>query len=75
LAYHHRTRGFGTTPSLLEMLTGGLDEYQFHLHVDRIPFSELPSTDEDLTRWVFERFQIKNDFLARLKEAYTSTTD
>lgn len=76
LAYFHRTKGFGFTPSLWELITGQIEDYHFHLHVDRIPTSSLPKTDnndsQSLANWVIDRFRIKNDFLSKLKVQFES---
>lgn len=73
LAYFHRTKGFGATPSLWEILTGRIEDYHFHLHMDRIPTSSLPKDDDgQLVNWIMNRFKIKNDFLSRLKTQFES---
>ncbi|MCB9477792.1 MAG: acyltransferase [Deltaproteobacteria bacterium] len=48
-----------------------------HLHVRRFPASELPQSAEDLTRWVFERYQEKDRLLAYYYEhgAFPETRD
>lgn len=70
LAYHHRRRGFGATPSLLEIFTGGLDDYQFHAHIDRIPLDEVPSAEAGANQWLYDRFVQKDTLLAQMRSAF-----
>jgi len=35
-----------------------------HLHVHRTPIAQMPPTDEELTRWLHERYQAKDRLLA-----------
>lgn len=72
LAYYHPSRGFGVAPSFLDMALGRLEGYRFHVHVERIPISDLPLDDEGLTKWTMDRFSSKDELLGRLREAYES---
>lgn len=70
LAYHHRRRGFGATPSLWEIMTGALDEYQLHVHVERIPLKEIPVDEMQAGQWLYDTFVRKDALLAQIKDAF-----
>ncbi|PJF19842.1 hypothetical protein PSACC_00351 [Paramicrosporidium saccamoebae] len=70
VAYHHRVRGFLGTPSLGEVLSGGLDDYQFHAHVERIPISQLPLDEPNLNKWLYDLYVEKDRLLAKIKAAF-----
>jgi lysophosphatidic acid acyltransferase/lysophosphatidylinositol acyltransferase len=70
LSYHHRKRGFGATPSLFEIITGGLEDYQFHVHVDRIPIDKVPSEETEATEWLYDLYVKKDKLLGDIKAAF-----
>lgn len=72
--YYHRRRGLTASWSFKDMFTGRLDGYHVHVHVERIPFARLPSTDPELKAWLFARFEAKDHLVTQmstiLHEAY-----
>lgn len=70
VAYFHRQRGFGATPSLLEILTGGLDQFEMHVHIDRIPLLDLPSEEAAMSRWLYTLYEDKDVLMEGLKTAF-----
>lgn len=70
LAYFHRTRGFGTTPSLFELLTGGLDQYEMHVHIDRFSLLDLPLEEAVLSRWLYTLYSRKDSVMESIKAAF-----
>lgn len=70
LAYFHAERGFGATPSLWQVLTGALDGYEMHAHVDRIPIEKIPAEEERCNRWLYDLYIAKDDLMGQLKDAF-----
>lgn len=70
LAYFHNRKGFAAKPNLFEILTGGLDEYQFHAHIDRIPLREIPQDENGMSNWLYDRYQQKDRLLESIKQAF-----
>jgi 1-acyl-sn-glycerol-3-phosphate acyltransferase len=48
-------------PSLWQYITGAVEK--IHLHVRRFPVDELPKLEEELSLWLRERFQEKDELL------------
>lgn len=67
IAYYHHRRGFGATPSLSDYLFGRLNEYQFHVHVDRYSMDEVPMNEVDISKWLVKLYEGKNVRLAKRK--------
>ena len=67
LAFFHRRRGFGATPSLFDFLFGRMNEYQYVVHVDRYAMSELPHQDADIALWLIKLYEHKNKLLLSMK--------
>jgi lysophosphatidic acid acyltransferase/lysophosphatidylinositol acyltransferase len=72
LAYNHRQRGPGAVPSLYEIVTGALDGYEMHIHVQRHALNEIPFEDAQITSWLYDVFSKKDALLAEIKGAYTN---
>ncbi len=72
LAYYHRRRGWGATPSILQVFTGDLGEYHMHAHIDRIPIADIPTEEAAITRWMYDLYAKKDAFLSSLKEAFVA---
>lgn len=49
-------------PTLWQFIKGLSDVA--HLHVHRTPIAQMPRTDEELTDWIHQRFQAKDQLLA-----------
>lgn len=68
-AVYDFTIGFeGKVPTIIDLLLGRIK--RIHLHVKRIPLAELPLSDEDLTRWVYGRFEEKDERLGRFAQSH-----
>jgi lysocardiolipin and lysophospholipid acyltransferase len=70
VVYYHRRRGANHFPSFFEVFTGKQDGYAAHVHVDRVPFTKLPESEEALKSWIFERFQYKNILISEIKTIF-----
>lgn len=56
----------GYTPTLLECFKGKVGRVE--VHVERFPIADLPEGEDDLSRWVFERFEHKDALMKRFAE-------
>lgn len=54
---------FSVKPTLWTAWSGWYAN-RVHIHIDRIPISEIPTTKADLTQWIYARFHIKDRLLA-----------
>lgn len=72
LAYYHDRRGWGAAPSLWEILTGKLDAYQMHAHIERIPIEDVPEDEKGASQWLYATYERKDRLLAHIKEAFES---
>ncbi|KAI9190038.1 hypothetical protein H9P43_001471 [Blastocladiella emersonii ATCC 22665] len=73
LGYRHRASGEINTraPSILAIHTDRLDdEWEFHVHVDRIAIDEIPEDDEGVGRWVEARWAAKDERIAGWHKAW-----
>jgi 1-acyl-sn-glycerol-3-phosphate acyltransferase len=70
VAFYHYRRGFGVTPSLSDYLLGRLNEYQFHVHVDRHAMKELPQSEADIAKWLVKLYERKNERIAKIKASW-----
>lgn len=73
IAYQHRDQ-FHKAPDMWETLklpaiTSGLG-YKFHVHARRFPLEELPHTDEELAKWLEQRWIEKGEWLEKKKQAW-----
>jgi 1-acyl-sn-glycerol-3-phosphate acyltransferase len=50
-------------PTLWQFMQGFVT--RAHLHVRRYPTASLPESEEDLSRWIFDRYREKDQLLAR----------
>ncbi|KAG4094220.1 acyltransferase-domain-containing protein [Neocallimastix lanati (nom. inval.)] len=75
LAYRHKEKGFGVLPSISDILSSDISDYQFHIHIRRIPIESIPLTDEEIYQWAIKLFKEKDDFLEELKSNWTSNID
>ncbi|KAK9113177.1 hypothetical protein Scep_020696 [Stephania cephalantha] len=46
----------------------GVDPSEVHMHVQRIPFSSIPSSENEATAWLMNRFQLKDQLLADFRD-------
>lgn len=68
-AYYNTEKGFGVRPSLWRIHSHTLaGHYAAHVHVRRYLISDLPETDEELSKWVQARFVEKDATLEVLRE-------
>lgn len=42
----------------------GIEPCEVHIHVRRIPFEEIPSSEKDVTKWLMDTFQFKDQLLS-----------
>ncbi len=75
VVYYHTRKGLGATWSLLEMLTGQLDGYRVHIHVERIPFSRMPVAEDELKTWIFTRFQVKDGLVSSIGQVFKDVSE
>jgi len=76
LVYGHEKRGYGVYPSIPRIFMGRIDTgYKFHLHVRRIPVTDIPETDEEITKWCVQLYKEKNDFLEEMKQNWTKNIE
>lgn len=70
IAYQHRNK-FHEAPNMWETLSmSGLSSergYKFHVHARRFPLEELPHEDDELAKWLEERWVEKGRYLDRKK--------
>ncbi|KAJ3045795.1 hypothetical protein HK097_001123 [Rhizophlyctis rosea] len=72
IAYYDNDRGFQTPPSIVRVHeTTVNNDFKYHVHVRRYLIEDLPSDDEELHKWVMERYIEKDAFLEELKERWT----
>lgn len=71
--YYHRTFGPAMKPSFLQIFTGRLDDFSLHIHVARIPLSDLPQGEEGLKKWIFDRFIWKDRLIDSIQTIYSRT--
>lgn len=45
----------------------GVDPSEVHIHVRRIPISEIPISDSDAAAWLIDAFQFKDQLLSNFK--------
>jgi len=46
----------------------GTDPSEVHMHIRRIPISEIPESEDGLTKWLFDLFHQKDQILASFSE-------
>ncbi|KAK3392937.1 acyltransferase [Podospora didyma] len=56
-----------SVPRLSSSLHGGGKDYRFHVHARRFPLEELPQDEEELARWLEERWVEKGEWLERTR--------
>ncbi|KAI1390142.1 1-acyl-sn-glycerol-3-phosphate acyltransferase [Hypoxylon trugodes] len=70
IAYQKKA-SFHIAPDMWETLKlsdlGGSQGYRFHIHARRFPLEELPHTDEELAKWLEQRWVEKGEWLDTLK--------
>ncbi|XP_046565821.1 1-acyl-sn-glycerol-3-phosphate acyltransferase epsilon-like [Haliotis rubra] len=62
-----------SSPGMPEFLQGG--SKQLHLHISRIPLSEVPDKEEKLSQWVQQRFQEKEKLLSHFYSTNNSCSE
>lgn len=65
LSYKHSTKGWGYSPSPLDVLMGTLSDYRVHIHVERIAISSIP---QEPTAFLYELFERKDNLLRDIKK-------
>jgi lysocardiolipin and lysophospholipid acyltransferase len=46
----------------------GTDPAEVHMHIRRIPLSDIPESEEDMSRWLYEVFYKKDQMLASFSQ-------
>ncbi|EJT81231.1 hypothetical protein GGTG_01215 [Gaeumannomyces tritici R3-111a-1] len=64
-----------SVPGLSVPAGGGGRGFRFHVHVRRFPIEQLPQTDEDLARWLEQRWVEKGEWLEGLRQEWTGDAD
>ncbi|XP_020274677.1 probable 1-acyl-sn-glycerol-3-phosphate acyltransferase 4 isoform X2 [Asparagus officinalis] len=57
IAYKHRC------PNFIDNAFG-VDPSEVHIHVQRIPLQDVPSTENEAAAWLIERFRLKDELLS-----------
>ncbi|KAH9909321.1 1-acyl-sn-glycerol-3-phosphate acyltransferase [Xylariomycetidae sp. FL2044] len=74
IAYQHK-RCFHEAPSMWDTLKlprlSSMHGYKFHVHARRFPLEELPHTDEELAKWLEQRWVEKGEWLEYRKNEWT----
>lgn len=75
IAYQHRNR-FHEAPDMWETLKlpniSSGHGYKFHVHARRFALEELPHTDEELAKWLEQRWIEKGEWLEEKKRAWSA---
>ncbi|CAO3641100.1 unnamed protein product [Cunninghamella echinulata] len=74
IAYRHKKQNapFNEAPNLIRIHIDTLSpEYQFHVHIRRYTIDELPMDEEELSKWLRDRFVEKDQILNKLKVQWT----
>ncbi len=75
IAYRYKTDSsffFGKYPSLARINMGPLTEYECHLHVQRFAVTSLPEDPKELSQWLLERFEQKDQLLECMSDKWTA---
>ncbi|ORX84119.1 acyltransferase-domain-containing protein [Anaeromyces robustus] len=75
LAYNHKEKGFGELPSIATILSSDISNYQFHIHIRRIPIESIPENEEEVYQWAIKMFHDKDKLLEDLKQNWTKNID
>ncbi|KAI1083328.1 1-acyl-sn-glycerol-3-phosphate acyltransferase [Whalleya microplaca] len=74
IAYQHQDK-FHEAPSMWATMKlpnlSSAQGYKFHIHARRFPLEELPHTDEELAKWLEQRWVEKGQWLATLKTEWS----
>ena len=70
MCYYHERKGFGYKPTLRELGLGKIQEMHVHMHVERIPISEVPLDEQECAQWLYQRFYRKDAVLEVAKCAF-----
>ena len=62
---------FQDPPSLARIHADRIHDYRFHVHVKRYELNTLPQDSVDLKRWLMQRFEEKEEYLAQLKKQWS----
>ncbi|XP_043242476.1 1-acyl-sn-glycerol-3-phosphate acyltransferase epsilon-like isoform X1 [Amphibalanus amphitrite] len=61
-SYRHRERRRARTVALIDFLRGFCPA--MHIHVRRIPISEVPTDEQEFQRWMYQLYEQKDRFVA-----------
>jgi len=75
LAYRHKEKGFGVLPSIATILSSDISNYQFHIHIRRIPIENIPVNEDEIYQWAIKIFQDKDNLLEDLKQNWTKNIE
>ncbi|KAI1142686.1 1-acyl-sn-glycerol-3-phosphate acyltransferase [Hypoxylon sp. FL0543] len=75
IAYQRNDR-FHVAPNMWETLKlpdlSGSQGYRFHIHARRYPLEDLPHTDEELAKWLEQRWIEKGEWLEAMKAEWAT---
>ncbi|XXG93988.1 hypothetical protein Hte_000239 [Hypoxylon texense] len=75
IVYQHKDR-FHVAPSMWDTMKlpdiSNTQGYRFHVHARRFPLEDLPYTDEELAKWLEQRWVEKGEWLDALKSEWAS---
>ncbi|KAJ3359578.1 hypothetical protein GGF32_009134 [Allomyces javanicus] len=77
IAYRYRPTGAVNEvfPNVATIHTDYLgDDWDFHLHVDRIPIADIPEDPAVVEQWIEDRWVKKDQLIAQWKAAWPGTT-
>lgn len=76
IAYQHGDT-WHEAPSMWDTLRlSGLSDgggYKFHVHTRRFPLEELPHTDQELAKWLEQRWIEKGQWLEKMRREWSKT--
>jgi 1-acyl-sn-glycerol-3-phosphate acyltransferase len=58
-----RPTRMGLAPNMFEFVSSGIGSKGLHIHVRRIPISDVPLKAEEIRRWLYDRFAKKDELL------------
>lgn len=72
LVYQHKEKGFAVLPSVAKILSEDLSDYQFHVHIRRIPMEDIPEDENEINEWAIQLYKDKDDLLEEMKHNWTN---
>lgn len=70
--YHIPTKRIQKAPNTVRLHTRELSkDYKFHIHAKRYEIASLPEKEEEISKWLIDRYVEKDGLLERMKESWT----